>query len=91
MSYRIDVDFEVGQVVAFEYTNKNKKTGEVKLEKKVRLVKVEKIDKEGYIMRGFDYLADAPVGGYRTFHVERMENVNVKMFFPHLPNIIPGA
>ena len=62
---------QVGQVVRFDYTSTNKKTG--KPEKKVRQVRIEGIWPD--LMRGFDYLADAPVGGYRSFAISKMENV----------------
>lgn len=50
---------KVGQVVAFEYDGKD------------RQVKVEKVTDNYFV--GWDYLADLPTGGYRTFSFEKIQ------------------
>ena len=64
--------FAIGNVVEFDYDGK------------VRRVRIEKVAM-GYrylgligpvprLITGWDYCADYPVGGYRTFKVEKIEN-----------------
>lgn len=62
----------VGSVIKFKYNGKN------------RLVKVEHIatQKRGIFnpirfVRGWDLLADSPVGGWRSFNPDKMTNVAV--------------
>jgi hypothetical protein len=50
---------QVGQVVCFEYDGKD------------RHVKVEKVTENYFV--GWDYNADHPVGGYRTFSFAKIE------------------
>ena len=69
--------FEVGNVVEFVYANKNG----------MRIVRIDKVETGvafggiiGPVTRsitGWDFTADAPVGGYRTFLVEKMKFVGI--------------
>jgi hypothetical protein len=67
--------FQVGEVVKFRYTSKDKKTGEVRT--KDRHVQVESVWDGN--LRGFDALADHPIGGYRTFTISKMQ-LDTKMY-----------
>ena len=63
--------FEIGNVVRFDYNGKN------------RWVRIEKIQKTSGnmffdpmadVITGWDYEADHPVGGYRSFSVRKIKN-----------------
>lgn len=63
---------QVGQTIQFEYNGKN------------RFVKVEKVTKNWspllqdwipQVVTGWDYTANAPVGGYRSFSYHKMLDV----------------
>ena len=62
--------FEIGNTVNFEYAGK------------IRCVKIEKVKRvssllytdKAVLITGWDYLADLPTGGYRSFNVEKIVN-----------------
>ena len=58
---------EVGETVRFVY--RNQKTGETS----ARHVRVESLEQGGLLMRGWDYTAARPTGGYRCFHMWGVE------------------
>lgn len=66
--------FEVGKVLGFEYHGK------------VRHVRVEKVTKSAgnmfigghtILITGWDAMSDYPTGGYRSFKVDKIENLKV--------------
>lgn len=58
---------EIGSVQKFVYAGK------------IREVKIEKVESKGgrLLVTGFDYRADYPVGGYRSFYVENMKTLAI--------------
>ncbi len=58
---------EIGSVQKFVYAGK------------IREVKIEKVESKAgrLLVTGFDYRADYPSGGYRSFYVENMRGLAV--------------
>jgi hypothetical protein len=68
--------FTVGNTISFEYNGKLRhvKIEEIKVDwlfQGLRMVSVPKL------VTGWDYLADLSTGGFRSFKVDKMENVVV--------------
>lgn len=66
--------FVVGNVVEFEYRGKVRR---VRIEKTIQGNRYGGLITCTYSITGWDYYADAPVGGYRTFLVQNIGEVVV--------------